>query len=818
MKTHCGETFDGTIFLLSLNSPYFGIRKYRSIILTTVILLVFIVAPYTLSYRPSVNVNNLSYVSENTLEAKKAYLDAFGSPDSNAFYLEGIDFLSEKGINFLYQFEQDIQAQIPFLKDSNSIIKLFPPSIHLPLEIGSPEAERNQKWLKRRALSSLVTARQIISEDGRKTLLVMDFETLPSEQELAVQGLPVESPYISIGRAMEKLLQDYLLKWARLATAQADKQRQEKPTQELKIWSSGAAHIVYQQFSFYLKDLRKIFILLLCVMLLLIFLMLRSWLAFIGTISVSILANWLTIGFMSILGFSVDLTFLMIPVTIGIATAIGYSVHFYNHFKHSLQHTSVDTALAIAWLRCIQPITFTALTTMFSFLSLWLVPIPAIQATGYVCLLETLLIYILTMTLFPLLLSFTNFKEKYNKLQLHNNWALSVQLERLIKFSFRFQKTILSSALLLFLIGLYYISGLRANYKFSEFMGQENQIVKDLAYLEQTEFAPVGNVSIIVYNENGLFMNGDEGIAMLQNLNKILKEIEKEDAIKHSFWLGELIEDAAQIKGQKNGVASISSMAELNGLLLLSKRLSRFDAARWLSLDQKSLRILLEVKTFESQPFIALIEKYRQQIETAAPGSRAFFTGFIMDTSRGDLLMTQSFIKSIIFSILIVFALLLLIFRRLYVTLVSLIPNVFSIVMIGGIISFLDINLNSFNFLMFPMVIGLIVDDTIHFFHTVVSRFDSSKNYKISINMALAKVGPALVETTIILCTTFSVFFFSKFQGLAYMGVFTVIVILIALYADLVLGPLCLSLLPIDKLQHKPLPRLMLWKPISKHK
>ena len=108
---------------------------------------------------------------------------------------------------------------------------------------------------------------------------------------------------------------------------------------------------------------------------------------------------------------------------------------------------------------------------------------------------------------------------------------------------------------------------------------------------------------------------------------------------------------------------------------------------------------------------------------------------------------------------------------------------------------------------MFPMVIGLIVDDTIHFFYTLVKRFDSSKNYRASIHTTLVQVGPALVETTIILCSSFAVFAFSKFQGLANMGLFTVFVIFIALVSDLILGPICLSMLSSKHLKYKPLRR-----------
>ena len=781
--------------LLALNSPYFHIRKYRTPLFAISAGVILLFARYALSYRPQVNLENLSYASEESgsafRELEEAYRAAFGSPDSNLFYLEGIDFLSREGINLLYQLEQDILREVPYLNEISSIIQLFP--LHVPLPLQTESAQQNQLWLKRRILGSPKIAGSLISPDGYKTLIVLDFQALPgiemqdSESKFLIQN--PESPYIQIGRAMEQI------------------RRIHEQSPDVKIWASGSAHIVYQQYSFYVQDLRKIFILLLLIMSLLIFFMLRSWLAFLGTFLSSFFANWLTIGSMSMFGLQVDLTFFMIPVTISVATAIGYSVHFYNHFRHSLQHTSTDTALAIAWLRCFQPITFTAVTTMFSFLSLDLVPIPAIQNTGYACLISVLVIYIFTMTLFPMILSFTPFRGKYRNTLHHSKWAISSQLESMARISFRFRKWIIAFSCILLGISLFYISRLRANYQFAEFMGSKNQIVKEIQYLEQTEFAPVGTVSIAIHNPNGLFSQAAP-YSLLQGWQQVITKIENEDIVKQAFWIGNLIEDAAQLRQQKQGLASIRSTAELNGLLLLSGRLSRFNADSWLSPDRKSLRILLKVQSFQSLPLINLVQKYQEQLQLVSPeGTQISFTGFLIDTSRGDLLMTKSFIKSIVVSLLIIFFLLLLIFRRLYITLISLIPNIFPIVLIGGFISFLDIDLNSFNFLMFPMVIGLIVDDTIHFFYTLVKRFDSSKNYHASIHTTLVQVGPALVETTIILCSSFAVFAFSKFQGLAYMGLFTVLVIFIALLSDLILGPIFLSMLSSQNLQYKPLRR-----------
>ena len=668
--------------LLALDSPYFDIRKYRSLFFTVSALLIILFAKYALSYRPQVNLQDLSYESaEDSQESggdstagqtERPYLETFGSPDSNLFYLEGIDFLSTKGLNILYRLEQDILREIPYLHETSSIVKLFPPHVKLPLQ--KENEQQNQQWLERRVLGSPEISRNLISPDGYQTLVILDFETLPVEPTQKPRysnrfsTKSSESPYIQIGRAM--------------------KQIQKRYTQGLypglKIWPSGAAHIVYQQYAFYVQDLSKIFILLLFVMALLIFFMLRSWLAFLGTALSAFFSNWLTIGTMSMLNLQVDLTFFMIPITISVATAIGYSVHFYNHFRHSLQHTSVDTALAISWLRCFQPVTFTAITTMFSFLSLHLVPIPAIQNTGYACLLSVFVIYIFTMTLFPLILSFTRFRGKHRNILQHSKWGLSSQLETLARISFRFRKSIILFSCILLGVALFYASRLRANYEFSEFMGSENQIVKEIQYLEQSELAPVGTVSIIIHNPNGLFSQ-TEPRTLLQRWQQIITEIETENIVKQAFWLGNLIEDAAQLRQQKQGFASISSIAELNGLLLLSKRLSRFNPDSWLSSDKKSLRILVKVQSFQSRPLIDLVEKYQKRLKTASQDeTQVVFTGFLIDTSRGDLLMTRSFIKSIVVSLLIIFFLLLLIFRRLYITLISLIPNVFPIILIGG--------------------------------------------------------------------------------------------------------------------------------------
>ncbi len=93
-----------------------------------------------------------------------------------------------------------------------------------------------------------------------------------------------------------------------------------------------------------------------------------------------------------------------------------------------------------------------------------------------------------------------------------------------------------------------------------------------------------------------------------------------------------------------------------------------------------------------------------------------------------------------------------------------------------------------------PMVIGLAVDDTIHFISHVKKDFYRTGNYDLAIRNSFIRVGKALILANIILCATFSVFTTSSVHSMVNMGIYMVAAMLSALIADFTITPFIIKI------------------------
>jgi len=106
----------------------------------------------------------------------------------------------------------------------------------------------------------------------------------------------------------------------------------------------------------------------------------------------------------------------------------------------------------------------------------------------------------------------------------------------------------------------------------------------------------------------------------------------------------------------------------------------------------------------------------------------------------------------------------------------------------------LDIPLNTYNLIGGSIVIGLAVDDTIHFFHNFRRYYQISGDINFAVSETLGSAGRALMATTLILVSSFWMRLFSDLKVVADFGLVMGIALLVAFLADVLLAPALLRL------------------------
>jgi predicted RND superfamily exporter protein len=133
----------------------------------------------------------------------------------------------------------------------------------------------------------------------------------------------------------------------------------------------------------------------------------------------------------------------------------------------------------------------------------------------------------------------------------------------------------------------------------------------------------------------------------------------------------------------------------------------------------------------------------------------------------------------------------LLIFLSPVLALVALVPNMLSTAMIFGIMGWARIPLDVMTITIAAIVMGIAVDDTIHYIHRYREE-RSEHSAAEAIRRTHGSVGMAVIYTTLIIAAGFSLLGFSDFVPSAIFGLLTAMAMLVALFADLCLLPVLL--------------------------
>jgi predicted RND superfamily exporter protein len=131
--------------------------------------------------------------------------------------------------------------------------------------------------------------------------------------------------------------------------------------------------------------------------------------------------------------------------------------------------------------------------------------------------------------------------------------------------------------------------------------------------------------------------------------------------------------------------------------------------------------------------------------------------------------------------------------------LISMFPNVLPVIMSIGFMSMVSMPLDLFTMLVGAIVIGLSVDDTVHFFHNFAKYHHRGHSVKESIEYTMVGTGRALVATTIVLSLGFYVYMFASLSNLVNFGILAGGAITIALFSNILLGPALLTLISKEK-------------------
>ena len=570
---------------------------------------------------------------------------------------------------------------------------------------------------------------------------------------------------------------------------------------EPRAYVVGEPVQVYDMFRYVEEDgdvLFKVSLSLLAVVLLLLFRRLR-WVAL--PLLVVICSIWWTEAVLVIGNLQLSMVSSMLNslvTIIGIATVAHVAVHF-----QALQRENVPRPDAIrrTMVELLPAIFWTCATTAAGFLSLLTSEIAPVRSFGIMMALGTLMVLIASTVLLPGGMSLGYLRQPSKQ---SDDKGLALKLKQVAQMNERYPKRILWGSLIFVIFAAAGFSRLTIETDFSKNFRDSSEIVKALDFVETR----LGGASTWEVNFPAPSQLNKEYLDRVRALAEDLQQVNPPDKTQLTKVIS--ITDTLDFVPSKP-FASDPIQSRLDQIEDLQ---ADFESSLY-NPEQGRMRIVLRALERQSaEEKLSLIHKVDALAKKHFPGSETKESdqeSKVVDGEPGKAAgifillayLIDSLLRDQLYSFLLaatsIWLIMSLAFRSLKLGLISMVPNLFPIVVVIGVMGWTGLTLNIGTAMIASVSMGLTTDSSIHF----ISSFLRARSRGASTDEALRStqhsVGRAIIYATSALVAGFSVLTLSHFIPLIYFGALVSVAMVGGVFGDLVLMPILLRLTYPDK-------------------
>lgn len=287
---------------------------------------------------------------------------------------------------------------------------------------------------------------------------------------------------------------------------------------------------------------------------------------------------------------------------------------------------------------------------------------------------------------------------------------------------------------------------------------------------------------------------------LLQAIDTLQTRIETRysDQVSRTNSLANIVKDTYQIMNDDD--ASFyrvpDSQQMISQLLYLFNSANPEDRRSLVSDDYSRSHLSLNIYnagSYEYQVFFDEItidiEETFVGLEQEFPELDVYLTGSMALLMRMADEVANSQYESFTLAIIVISLIMIITLGSLQAGLMAMIPNVIPALLGFGLMGLMGISLDTDTLLIAPLIIGIAVDDTIHFMTHYRIELIRTGSISESLKSTIRDVGQAVMFTTMIIGLGFALLSFSDYLGMAKMGFFGSAAIFVALLCDLFLIP-----------------------------
>ena len=761
--------------------------------------------------RVSIDTSNESFFPDDYPLIREAnrFEELFGNEEFVFVLAESEEVFSTTTLKQIRDLSQTLEEEVPFVDEVTSITnieQMKSEGNNLIIEdlVGEeiPTKKEELTNIKDEVLTNPNYVGRFITEDSQRAAIMITFETIPEAVYIEKESF---SPFEQSNYKPEEIFKASDIYSLSQIENQSNFTRIEDPrkliapavqvtldehqTDDFRIRSTGMPILDYEVDRVVGEETIKFGLISLLVCIILMIVIFRSFRATMGPFLVISFSLIILYGLMGWLGISISMGAIIVPTLI-LVISVSYSIHLINHFQYKMKETgSRWKAAKYAYQEGSWPILITAFTTAIGFISFILVPIKPIREIGLICATGVVIAYLLTMIVLPCILTIG--KDKNEKV-LSRGKTFSVDRRQKIMsgwadwISDHIGVTVIISLLLVIPL-IYFSLNVEPSSDMVEMIGDDFEAAENMNYITDYLGGAYSNEILIELPEKNMAEKPD----VLNTVDSLIEEIKELESTVQVFALTDLVKELNKVmEGNEQEFYRLpESREKIAQYFLLYEMAGGDELDNWMDFDYQRLRVSAQVDEMSSDfqnEFARIVNRNANQFPEGTEVS-IVGDGPLMIDLLDSLLEGQA--KSILAALVIITGLMVFILKSVKLGLISMIANFLPVLVVTGLMGFLGFPLDILTILIAPMIIGIAVDDTVHYFLHFREEYDRVGYYKTANRKTFIKIGWALVFTSLVLGIGFTIFGFSQINSLIHLGILSLAGIFTALLADLLVSP-----------------------------
>lgn len=500
-------------------------------------------------------------------------------------------------------------------------------------------------------------------------------------------------------------------------------------------------------------------------------------------------------GLMSACGITLTLyTVMLFPLLGGVHLTL--LIHIFLAFQWAEdQGHDLDAALGVALGWVFKSCLFAALTTAIGLLSLVACDVSQVRDFGVAGALGIVLVFAWSFgpglalhKLFLRLLPEAS-RSVPRTVQRHDKGSWHDALVRLI---LRHRVVILTVGFLASVVAVWGLKSIRTDIRVVEFLNRASPTRQTLEEFDRI----YGGINVVQIEVDSGRANGINDLPFLRYVERVQEFAAARSDVSGVYSYAQLLAMMNQIweQGESNTLRLPGTPLLLN-LFVGALNAGNYPFLRALA-DETGRKAFVIVRTRDmpSARYLQLVEEVLAFARSTQPkGVSVSATEGIHSILEADRRIRRAQVDTALLTLGAVWVALALLWRSAWFALLSILTNIIPVALVLGVAGFLDIPLNSITVMVAAIVLGIAVDDSVHFITWWRDEYRRSGNLSASLADTFRAKGGPIIWTSVILICVFAPFVTFSFPPLQHFGVLSAIAFAAALCSVVFFLPAALA-------------------------